>query len=115
MAVYAEAEDLINVGAYHQGSNPAIDEAIAKHGPIEDFLIQSVEERSPLEETLAAMSEITGVEISSDEMTDGASQPSAVSGGRKKAPQEAGKAVSAEDAARALNSVAALFSMTQGA
>ncbi|MDR0487594.1 MAG: FliI/YscN family ATPase, partial [Treponema sp.] len=64
MAVDAEAEDLINVGAYHQGSNPAIDEAIAKHGPIEDFLIQSVEERSPLEETLAAMSEITGVEIS---------------------------------------------------
>jgi flagellum-specific ATP synthase len=37
MAVYSEQEDLINVGAYRTGSNPAIDDAIAKHMPIEKF------------------------------------------------------------------------------
>jgi flagellum-specific ATP synthase len=67
MAIYAESEDLINVGAYHAGSNPAIDEAIAKHQPIEDFLIQSVEERASLEATYAGMEEITGMAIPLDE------------------------------------------------
>jgi flagellum-specific ATP synthase len=67
MAVYAEAEDLINVGAYHQGSNPAIDEAIAKHQEIEDFLIQSMEEKSSLEETLSGISEISGLPIPEEE------------------------------------------------
>jgi flagellum-specific ATP synthase len=66
MAIYAESEDLINVGAYHAGSNPAIDEAIAKHQIIEDFLIQTVEERAPLEATYAGMEAITGVAIPLD-------------------------------------------------
>ena len=70
MAVYAEAEDLINVGAYHAGSNPSIDEAITRHGPIEEFLSQSVDERSSLHETLAAMAEISGVPIPSSEMSE---------------------------------------------
>jgi flagellum-specific ATP synthase len=70
MAVYAEAEDLINVGAYHTGSNPAIDEAIAKHGPIEEFLVQPVEERSSLSATLKAMSTISGIPIPTEEMSD---------------------------------------------
>ncbi|GHT69926.1 flagellum-specific ATP synthase FliI [Spirochaetia bacterium] len=30
MAVYGETEDLINVGAYHAGSNPAVDEAVRR-------------------------------------------------------------------------------------
>jgi flagellum-specific ATP synthase len=68
MAVYAENEDFINVGAYRQGSNPAIDESIAHHGPIEEFLVQAVEERSPLDRTLSWMSEITGVPIPEEEM-----------------------------------------------
>jgi flagellum-specific ATP synthase len=70
MAVYAEAEDLINVGAYHQGSNPAIDEAITKHQKIEDFLIQSMEEKSSLEETISGISEISGLPIPEEEMAD---------------------------------------------
>jgi flagellum-specific ATP synthase len=116
MAVYEEAEDLINVGAYHQGSNPSIDEAQAKHGPIEEFLIQEVDEPSSLEETLTAMSEITGVNIPREEMTD-TNLKLAVSKGRsvykEKIPQETARKP-VEDTTKALNSVAALFSSMPG-
>jgi flagellum-specific ATP synthase len=113
MAVYAEAEDLINVGAYHSGSNPAIDESTAKHGPIEDFLIQSVDERSSLEDTLTAMSEITGLEIPPEEMADKLPKTEKDTERQEKAPGTAAgrpKAGAQQEAVMALNSVAALFS-----
>ena len=53
MAVYTEAEDLINVGAYAKGSNPEIDEAINKLPEIKQFLIQDIEEKTDIEETLS--------------------------------------------------------------
>jgi len=68
MADYANSEDLINVGAYKLGSNPQIDEAIAKRESIVKFLMQAVDERSSIEETFKAMSEITGIEINESEM-----------------------------------------------
>ena len=68
MAVYSEAEDLINVGAYHAGSNPAIDDAIVKHQYIEKFLIQEYEDSAPLEETFAMMEELTGIPIPPEEI-----------------------------------------------
>jgi flagellum-specific ATP synthase len=68
IAVYNENEDLINVGAYHGGTNPAIDEAIAKKTSIDDFLIQEVGEKSSIAETCQVMSEITGVKITAEEM-----------------------------------------------
>jgi flagellum-specific ATP synthase len=68
MADYAGAEDLINVGAYKQGSNPDIDEAIARRGAIENFLIQNVDEKSRIDDTLSAMGEIAGIEIPESEM-----------------------------------------------
>jgi flagellum-specific ATP synthase len=68
IAVYNEAEDLINVGAYHQGTNPAIDEAIAKKEAIDSFLIQAVEEKSSIVETLQVMGEIAELEIPVEEM-----------------------------------------------
>ncbi|MCL2191122.1 MAG: hypothetical protein FWB79_03950, partial [Treponema sp.] len=71
MAVYAEAEDLINVGAYQAGSNSLIDDAIAKHRAIDEFLVQEVDERSSLENTLAMMERISGVPVSSGEFPDG--------------------------------------------
>ena len=52
MAVYTEAEDLINVGAYAKGSNPEIDEAIKKLPEIKEFLVQDIEEKSDIDETL---------------------------------------------------------------
>ncbi len=51
MAVYRENEDLINIGAYKQGSNAKIDHAIAQHEKIEEFLIQEIEEKSDMEQT----------------------------------------------------------------
>ncbi|QQO07417.1 FliI/YscN family ATPase [Breznakiella homolactica] len=74
MAVYAESEDMIDVGAYHPGSNPAIDEAIAKKKPIDDFLIQGIDEKSSIPETLAAMAAIAEMEIPPEEL--GIYQPS---------------------------------------
>ncbi|MDR2786359.1 MAG: FliI/YscN family ATPase [Treponema sp.] len=68
MADYAGAEDLINVGAYTPGSNPAIDDAIAKHRAIEDFLEQDVDERSTMGDTLKRMGEIVGMEIPGEEL-----------------------------------------------
>jgi flagellum-specific ATP synthase len=115
MAFYARAEDLINVGAYHSGSNPEIDEAIEKHIPIEDFLIQDVDEPSPLEETLERISMITGVKIPHEEMKG--SNAKLVYTGRSAAKDRTEKETvksSAEDTERAINSVAALFSSMPG-
>ena len=61
MAVYNEAEDLINVGAYVKGSNPDIDESIKKLPDIRKFLIQPVEEKATLEESFSALTKITGI------------------------------------------------------
>lgn len=47
MAVYRKNQDLINIGAYPAGSNPAIDRAIALHDPINRFLRQNVSEGFP--------------------------------------------------------------------
>ncbi|MBT3342344.1 MAG: FliI/YscN family ATPase [Gemmatimonadetes bacterium] len=40
MAAYAEAEDLVNIGAYARGSNPRIDRALDYIEPIEQYLRQ---------------------------------------------------------------------------
>jgi flagellum-specific ATP synthase len=69
MAVYAEAEDLINVGAYHAGSNPAIDEAIAKREVIEQFLIQTVEEKTAVIDSLRVLGKIADMEIPEEELS----------------------------------------------
>lgn len=45
LATYNEAEDLINIGAYKKGSNKNIDYAIEKIDAVNDFLMQSTEER----------------------------------------------------------------------
>ena len=68
LADYAASEDLINVGAYKQGSNPKIDEAIDKREDIENFLVQAIEEKSAIAETLKALSKIAGVTIPESEM-----------------------------------------------
>jgi flagellum-specific ATP synthase len=70
LADYADAEDLINVGAYKAGTNPRIDEAIAKREALEAFLIQDAEEKISLTETLQGLGEIAGLEIPDDEMEE---------------------------------------------
>jgi flagellum-specific ATP synthase len=105
MAVYAESEDLINVGAYHAGSNPAIDEAIAKHPSIEEFLMQSVDEQSTEAQTFAAMAAISGVPIPAEEISGDWSKAAAdtTSAGKLAMPP------AGADSVQAQNSVAALF------
>ncbi len=49
MATYAENEDLINIGAYRQGSNPRIDMAIRLKDEIDRFLRQRVDEQASVE------------------------------------------------------------------
>lgn len=58
LAIYTEAEDLINVGAYNKGSNEDIDKAIEKIGAIRAFLTQEVGEKISFEDTLNAMKQI---------------------------------------------------------
>ena len=45
MATYAEAEDLVNIGAYKPGSNKEIDFALSKIDEVNDFLMQDVYEK----------------------------------------------------------------------
>src|SRR5689334_15610818 len=49
MATYKDKADLISIGAYQPGSDPAIDAAIAARGPIDAFLKQGVTEPSSAE------------------------------------------------------------------
>jgi flagellum-specific ATP synthase len=44
LAVYRKNQDLINIGAYPAGTNPAIDQAIRLNGPLNRFLRQTVTE-----------------------------------------------------------------------
>jgi len=69
-AVYKEAEDLINVGAYAKGSNPDIDEAIEKIEEINQFLRQGITEKITLAETYNRMSKVSGVNIPEGELAD---------------------------------------------
>ena len=52
LATYAEAEDLINIGAYKSGSNKEIDYAISKIDAVNSFLMQQVDEKFTFEETI---------------------------------------------------------------
>ena len=45
LATYSEAEDLVNIGAYKDGSNPEIDFALSKIGEVNEFLRQDVYEK----------------------------------------------------------------------
>ena len=55
IAAYNRMEDMINIGAYLQGSNPEVDRAIALRPAINKFLRQPVEEGCSLEDSFAQM------------------------------------------------------------
>jgi len=54
-AVYEEARDLINIGAYVAGNNPEIDTAISHNEAINRFLRQGIDEKATIEESVAQM------------------------------------------------------------
>jgi len=63
-AVYSKYErgrDLVQIGAYAQGSDPALDEAIALHANMSHFLQQDMYESSPMHMVVAEMSAATSL------------------------------------------------------
>ncbi len=58
MAAYREAEDLINIGAYVDGSDPRIDESRRRIHSINSFLRQDTGETVLYEETLTKLKEL---------------------------------------------------------
>jgi flagellum-specific ATP synthase len=82
MAVYDDMAELIRLGAYRMGSDPAVDEAIGLHTPLEAFQQQDIEERTSLAEGYSALAAILhmpdpagdagGEDETTDEATAGA-------------------------------------------
>ena len=54
-ASFQRNRDLINVGAYSMGSDATVDEAIAKHTKIEQFLQQDINESASIQESLGQL------------------------------------------------------------
>ena len=55
LAIYSKAEDLINIGAYTEGSNPEIDYAIKMIDPIKAYLCQDIDATLTLEESFSQL------------------------------------------------------------
>jgi len=58
MSIYDANYDLVSIGAYKNGTNPALDQAIDKIDSINDFLKQKVEEKLLFDQSVALMKEI---------------------------------------------------------
>ena len=58
MATLRDSEDLVSVGAYVAGSNPRIDDALARRGAIDAFLRQPADELDSLDAARAALEEL---------------------------------------------------------
>jgi flagellar biosynthesis/type III secretory pathway ATPase len=61
IATYRNAEDLINLGAYTNGSNPKIDTAIAVRPRIDEFTKQDSHQRVALDETFRSLRDVAGL------------------------------------------------------
>lgn len=60
LAAWADARDLVEIGAYVAGTNPDVDEAIAKRPAIEAFLRQGTHEIADAEDSWARLAELVG-------------------------------------------------------
>ncbi len=58
LAVYQEAEDLINIGAYRKGTNKEIDFATEKIDAVNGYLMQQTDEKFTFEEELQMLEEL---------------------------------------------------------
>ena len=61
--------ELIRLGAYRKGSDPAVDEAIELYPHIEAFLAQNKDESTAIEEGFEALSRILSIETVSQKLT----------------------------------------------
>ncbi len=53
--------DLVNIGAYVAGSDPVLDEALARETEVREFLTQGITEGTELTDTLGRLRQLTGV------------------------------------------------------
>jgi flagellar biosynthesis/type III secretory pathway ATPase len=60
LAIYEEHRDLITLGAYQHGRDPAIDDAITAYPAIERLLVQRREEAVDWETSLASLLTLSG-------------------------------------------------------
>jgi flagellum-specific ATP synthase len=60
LALYRKNEDLISIGAYQKGANPALDQAVTLHEPLRKFLRQSTQEQTPRAQTFNNLKTILG-------------------------------------------------------
>ena len=58
LATYSEAEDLINIGAYKNGSNPDIDYAIKKIRAVNGYLCQATDEKFDFEQEMNLLQQL---------------------------------------------------------
>jgi flagellum-specific ATP synthase len=66
LAVYNESEDLINIGAYEEGTNPEIDRVITMIKPMRDFLRQDLAEGSSFEETIQRLTSLMADKVNNN-------------------------------------------------
>jgi flagellum-specific ATP synthase len=71
LAAHRDKADLISIGAYQPGTDPLVDEALAKSGAIEDFLRQRADELSTAQEADEALCELAGTGALVDEIVAG--------------------------------------------
>ncbi len=61
ISTYEDMEELIRLGAYRKGSDPAVDEALVLYPQLEDFLSQQKEERNSIQESFDILGSILGM------------------------------------------------------
>jgi len=61
IAQYRDVEDLINIGAYKEGINAKIDESIASHEGINQFLRQNALEKNSFEDIFSHLGQLVGI------------------------------------------------------
>jgi FliI/YscN family ATPase len=59
ISAYRENEEIVSLGAYARGSNPDLDQYLARQAQIQTFLKQSVGQGYTLEQTLEQLSQVT--------------------------------------------------------
>ena len=60
LSTYDDMAELIRLGAYRKGSDPKVDLAIEKQGPLEDFLGQDMNERTDMKDSFDRLKTIVG-------------------------------------------------------
>jgi flagellum-specific ATP synthase len=62
LATYENMAELIRLGAYRRGSDPAVDEAIMYYDKLENFVRQKIEDKALLDDGYRQLAEILGME-----------------------------------------------------